>query len=190
MSLCNFAFEVPHISPWLWGWLYLHLYDIGQFHVKQGRFLFLFDNLSAGVTQGNTIWGNLDVRLWFYHLHVLVATVCQHLQPKRNWNAYACSLNLTMPSALTRNILWSWYTRLFLSCRRWRGHGPLRYTWCMRFESKNKQIKELTSGCFKNVVFSIPLELLILKLSSESRHHQSGLLKPEESQNSVQAPIR
>lgn len=33
--------------------------------------------------------------------------------------------------------------------------APLRHTWCMRFESKNKQIKEFTSGCFKNVPYSI-----------------------------------
>ena len=29
--------------------------------------------------------------------------------------------------------------------------GPLRHTWCMRFEAKNKEIKGYVSNCTKNV---------------------------------------
>ncbi|XP_064382999.1 uncharacterized protein LOC135331689 [Halichondria panicea] len=33
--------------------------------------------------------------------------------------------------------------------------GPPRNTWCMRFESKNKELKGFTSNCFKNVPYSV-----------------------------------
>ena len=35
--------------------------------------------------------------------------------------------------------------------------GPLRNTWCMRFESKNKEMKQYTSYCFKNVPLSVTI---------------------------------
>jgi hypothetical protein len=31
--------------------------------------------------------------------------------------------------------------------------GPLRLTWCMRFEGKNKEIKSYVNNCFRNVPF-------------------------------------
>ena len=33
--------------------------------------------------------------------------------------------------------------------------GPLRYTWCTRFEGKNSQAKSYLHGNFKNVPFSV-----------------------------------
>ena len=33
--------------------------------------------------------------------------------------------------------------------------GPLRNTWCMRFELKNKELKSFTSSCYKNVSYSV-----------------------------------
>ena len=61
------------------------------------------------------------------------------------WGMYMC-----MCVCQTRTCECGWVTYVL-----WFRFGPLRYTWCMRFESKNKQIKEFTSGCFKNVPLSI-----------------------------------
>ena len=36
--------------------------------------------------------------------------------------------------------------------------GPLRHTWCMRFESKNKELKQYTTSCFKNVPLSVTIK--------------------------------
>ena len=33
--------------------------------------------------------------------------------------------------------------------------GPLRNQWCMRYESKNGQIKKFLSSCFKNVPLTV-----------------------------------
>jgi hypothetical protein len=33
--------------------------------------------------------------------------------------------------------------------------GPLRNTWCMRIEAKNKQIKGYVTNCFKNIPFTV-----------------------------------
>ena len=35
--------------------------------------------------------------------------------------------------------------------------GPLRYQWCMRFESKNAQIKSFVTHNFKNVPLSVAI---------------------------------
>lgn len=35
--------------------------------------------------------------------------------------------------------------------------GPLRQHWCMRFESKNAQIKSFVSRCFRNVPLSVAI---------------------------------
>ena len=36
--------------------------------------------------------------------------------------------------------------------------GPLRHHWCMRFESKNSQIKRFVTNCFKNVPLSVAIQ--------------------------------
>ena len=41
--------------------------------------------------------------------------------------------------------------------------GPLRLQWCMRFESKNSQIKRFVHGCFRNIPLSVSI------------HHQQWL---------------
>ena len=46
------------------------------------------------------------------------------------------------------------FTQVLSTCR----FGPLRNTWCMRFESKNKELKQYTSSCFKNVPLSIAIK--------------------------------
>ena len=33
--------------------------------------------------------------------------------------------------------------------------GPLRNTWCMRFESKNKEMKHYVTNCYKNIPYSV-----------------------------------
>ena len=33
--------------------------------------------------------------------------------------------------------------------------GPLRNQWCMRYESKNAQMKQYVSHCFKNVPLTV-----------------------------------
>ena len=33
--------------------------------------------------------------------------------------------------------------------------GPLQNTWCMRFESKNKEMKHYVTNCYKNVPYSV-----------------------------------
>jgi hypothetical protein len=35
--------------------------------------------------------------------------------------------------------------------------GPLRHHWCMRFESKNAQMKGFTTNCFKNIPLSVAI---------------------------------
>ena len=40
---------------------------------------------------------------------------------------------------------------VFIHCR----FGPLRQQWCMRFESKNAQMKSFISKCFKNVPLTV-----------------------------------
>ena len=36
--------------------------------------------------------------------------------------------------------------------------GPLRHTWCMRFEAKNKEIKGYVSNCTKNVPLTVSIK--------------------------------
>jgi hypothetical protein len=33
--------------------------------------------------------------------------------------------------------------------------GPLRSTWCMRFEAKNKELKSFVTNCHKNIPYSV-----------------------------------
>lgn len=36
-------------------------------------------------------------------------------------------------------------------------YGPLRHHWCMRYESKNAQMKSFVTNCFKNVALSVAI---------------------------------
>ena len=36
--------------------------------------------------------------------------------------------------------------------------GPLRNTWCMRFEGKNKQLKGYTTNYFKNIALCVSIQ--------------------------------
>ena len=57
--------------------------------------------------------------------------------------------------------------------------GPLRHHWCMRFKSKNAQIKGFVSNCFKNVPFSVAVrhqQWLCYHLVVQPGQHYSSFL--------------
>ncbi|XP_019861591.1 PREDICTED: uncharacterized protein LOC109590086 [Amphimedon queenslandica] len=57
--------------------------------------------------------------------------------------------------------------------------GPLRHHWCMRFESKNAQIKSFVTRCFRNVPLSVAIrhqQYLSYHLYTPPERHSSNFL--------------
>ena len=66
-------------------------------------------------------------------------------------------------------------------CCKYCRFGPLRHHWCMRFESKNAQMKGFVTNCFKNVPLSVAIrhqQWLCYNLAVRPGQYTSGFIYP------------